>query len=135
MAFQVKEELQVAVKNEPGALARVLRAVANGGVEVRAFVAYAMGPELGFVHFLPSDVRKAKAALKKAGFSRVQTNKVVAGSIADRRGEAARIAERAADRGINLDAAYVTGTGKGKGLLVLSTTAKKDVTKLAKALS
>ncbi|MBI4616381.1 MAG: hypothetical protein HY720_22410 [Planctomycetes bacterium] len=135
MAFQVKEELQVEVKNEPGALACLLRVVATGGIDVRAFVAYAMGPELGFVHFLPSDIRKAKAALKKAGLRRVQTNKVVAGPIPDRRGEAARIAEHVALHGINLDAAYVTGTGKGKGLLVLSTTEKKDVAKLAKVLS
>ncbi len=130
MPFKVSEELQVEVKNQPGAMAKVLRAVADAGVEVRAFVGYAMGGN-GFVHLVPSDAKKAKAALKKAGY-KSKSNKVVVGTTKDKRGAAAAVAEKVGLKGINLEAAYATGTGMGMGVVVLS--AGKAAPRTAKAL-
>ncbi len=134
MTFQQEDELMVEIENQPGSMARVLRAVAEAKVHVRAFVGYSMGPTEGYVHLLPSDIKAAKAALKKAGFAKITQNSVVTGAVKDKVGTAAEVAERAGAAGINLLAAYATGTGKGTGIVVLSPE-KKDVRKLLKALS
>lgn len=132
MSFEVCEELQVQVKNEAGALAGVLSAVADAGVAVRAFCAYGMGEE-GTVMLVPADARRAKAALKKAGYTQVSSAKVALGSLRDRRGMGAEVAACAAARGFNLEYAYATGTGKGTGAVVLS--AGKLAGRLARALA
>nr|MBI4575310.1 hypothetical protein [Planctomycetota bacterium] len=132
MSFEVCEELHVRVKNEAGTLAGVLAAVAGSGVAVRAFYAWGEG-ERGTVALVPTDARKAKAALKKAGYAEVSSAKVVLGSLRDKTGMGAEVAGRAAARGYNLDYAYATGTGKGTGAVVLA--AGKLAGRLARALS
>mgnify|MGYP006267835923 CR=1 FL=1 len=132
MAFAVTGELHVGVKDRPGELAAVLKVVAGAGVDVRAFCAYSMEGS-GTVMFVPSDAKKAKAALKKAGYAKVGSTKVVVGAVKDTRGAGAKLTGRAAKAGVNLDYAYATGTGKGMGLVVLA--AGKGTAKLLKALT
>src|SRR5438105_4501257 len=119
MGFKVHEELMVAVPHKPGVLAAVLGTVAEAGVDVRAFIGYGMGPQNANIHVIVSDPKKAKAALKKAGY-KVESNDVVVGETKDMRGAGAAIAAKAAAKKINIEAAYATGTGKGTGVVVLS---------------
>src|SRR5262249_26435370 len=118
MPYEVAEELQIEIKNKPGALADVLDAVAGAGVAVRAFCGYGMGPS-GAVLLVPANAVKAKAALKKAGFKKVGSGKVVLATVKDQRGAGAAIAAAAAKKKINLEYAYASGTGKGSGVVVL----------------
>lgn len=131
MGFELADELSIEIKDEPGALAQVLSVVSGAGVDVRAFCGYAMAGA-GNVMVVPRDATKAKAALKKAGYRSITTGKVVVGQTRDKRGAAAKIAEAARERGINLEYSYATGLGKGQGLIVLN--AGKDNRRLAKAL-
>ena len=130
MGFEIQEELHVEVKHQPGALAGVLKAVADAGVAVRAFCAYG-GQGSGHVMLVPANAAKAKAALKKAGYD-VDSTKVVVGQVKDARGAGAKLAAQAAKKKINLDYVYASGNGKGQGTIVLA--AGKSPAKLKSAL-
>ena len=57
-------------------MARVLKTVADAGVGVRAFCGYSMAGA-GNCMIVPTDAKKAKAALKKAGYKAIESDKVV----------------------------------------------------------
>jgi hypothetical protein len=130
--FEVAEELSVGIKDEPGSLAAVLKVVADAGCAVRAFCGYSMAGA-GNVMIVPDDAKKARAALKKAGYKEIESSKVVVGTTKDKKGAGATITEQARTKGINLEYAYATGTGKGTGVIVLA--AGGSVAKLAKQLN
>jgi hypothetical protein len=130
--FEVAEELSIGIKDEPGSLAAVLKVVAKAGCGVRAFCGYSMAGA-GNVMVVPDDAKKAKAALKKAGYKEVESSKVVVGTTKDKKGAGADITEQAREKGINLEYCYATGTGKGTGVIVLA--AGAETAKLAKALN
>ncbi|HZU95824.1 MAG TPA: hypothetical protein VFF73_03890 [Planctomycetota bacterium] len=130
--FEVAEELSIEIKDEPGSLAAVLAVVAKAGCAVRAFCGYSMGGA-GNVMVVADDAKKAKAALKKAGYKEIESSKVVVGTTKDKKGAGATITEMARAKGINLDYAYATGTGKGTGVIVLA--AGDKTAQLAKALN
>jgi hypothetical protein len=130
--FEVAEELSVGIKDEPGSLAAVLKVVADAGCGVRAFCGYSMAGA-GNVMLVPDNATKAKAALKKAGYREIETQKVVVGTTKDKKGAGAGITEQARAKGINLEYVYATGTGKGTGVIVLA--AGSSTAKLAKALN
>ena len=131
MAIEVCEELSIEIEDKPGALAAALATISRAGVGVRAFCGYSMAGA-GNVMVIPTDARKAKTALKKAGYKSVGSSKVVLAVVPDKRGAGANLTERAYAKGINLEYCYATGTGKGIGACVLA--AGKDTAKLAKAL-
>jgi hypothetical protein len=132
MGFKVVEELSVEIKDEPGALAAVLGTVAAAGINVRAFCGYSMGGA-GNVMLVPQNAKKAKLALKAAGYKKILTTKVVLGTLADRQGTGGKLTAKAQAKGINLEYCYATGTGKGTGVIVLAAGAKTS--RLAKVLS
>ncbi|MBI3722611.1 hypothetical protein HY251_01450, partial [bacterium] len=72
MAIEICEELSIEIEDKPGALARALATIAGAGVGVRAFCGYSMGGA-GNVMVVPTDARKARAALKKAGYKSVES--------------------------------------------------------------
>jgi hypothetical protein len=87
----------------------------------------------GNVMLVPDDAKKAKAALKKAGYKELDSSKVVVGTTKDKKGAGAAITTEARKKGINLEYVYATGTGKGTGVIVLA--AGTDTAKLAKTLN
>jgi hypothetical protein len=130
--FEVAEELSIGIKDEPGSLATTLAVIAKAGCAVRAFCGYSMGGT-GNVMVVADDAKKAKAALKKAGYKEIESSKVVLGTTKDKKGAGAEITEMAREKGINLDYVYATGTGKGTGVIVLA--AGAQTARLAKALN
>jgi hypothetical protein len=129
--FEVAEELSIEIEDKAGALAGVLKVVADAGVAVRAFCGYSMGGA-GNCMIVPSDAKKAKAALKKAGYKAIESSKVVVGTVKDKKGAGAAYTTQAFEKGINLEYSYATGTGKGTGVIVLN--AGAQTSKLAKSL-
>jgi hypothetical protein len=130
--FEVAEELSVGIEDKPGSLSAVLAVVAKAGCVVRTFCGYSMAGA-GNVMLVADDAKKAKAALKKAGYKEIESTKVVLGTTKDKKGQGAAITELAREKGINLEYAYATGTGKGTGVIVLA--AGDQTAKLAKALN
>lgn len=131
MPFEVAEELSIEIEDKPGALAQVLKTVADAGVAVRAFCGYSMAGA-GNCMIVPADAKAAKTALKKAGYKAITSTKVVVGTVKDKKGAGASYTSQAFDKGINLEYSYATGTGRGTGVIVLN--AGSQTGKLAKAL-
>ena len=120
MTAEIRDELTVLVRNEPGALARALRAAAEAGVNLLGFCGFVTWGEEGRVLLVPEHPAKALAALKKAGFN-VESHPVVVVRTEDAVGRGAELAEKIASKGTNVYYSYATAAGGGTALVVFRT--------------
>jgi hypothetical protein len=120
MSADIHEEIIVQLRNEPGAVAKVLKLIADAGVNIHAFCGYAMGPDAGAVHIMPDHAPKAKAALDAAHVKYTLSPALVI-KTEDKPGTAASIAAKIAAKGVNVEHCYATGVGKGAGTIVVRT--------------
>ncbi len=120
------------VPNRPGEGARVLRALADAGVNLLAFSGFPSGRKAQ-LDFIPEDVAAFKNAVKVAKIkTRVQKfGFLVQGD--DRKGAVADLFKMMAEKKINVTAidAVSAGAGRYGAILWVGT---KDVSKAAKAL-
>ncbi len=119
MAAEIHEEIVVSLKNEVGALANVLKTIADARVNMTAFCAYAMGNE-GYAHIVADQPAKAKEALEKAGL-KFELHPVVVAKVSDKPGAGAELAGRIAEKGVNIEHCYATGVGRGQANVVIRT--------------
>ena len=123
-----EKELVVVHPNKPGAGALVYGAVADAGVNIRAFCGYTAGRQ-AVLTMVTEDNAKAKRALKKAGVS-VDQREVVCVIAPNRPSVFRDIARRLTDAGIEFDYAYAAAATKGKALIVLQTTDDRKTIRL-----
>ncbi len=117
MAKAVKaKEFTVGVSNKVGSLACLLCDLADAGINMIALTGTGKGRE-GTVRFVTDNAAKTARVLKKAGL-KAKKGDVVLVELPNKPGAGAKAAERLADAGINLSAAYVSAVGD-KALLVL----------------
>jgi hypothetical protein len=112
-------EFWVRIRKKIGSLAKAMDAIADGGVNGRAFVAWEE-KKSGVLLFVPNDVRKATRALKAARL-RFKKNPAIAVICKNRRGSGKRIAQALADAEINITGAHASAVGTGNYLTVLTT--------------
>jgi hypothetical protein len=96
---------RIAIRDEPGVLARVARYLANWHVDLKGFVCDASGMQL-----LTSDLDAARSAFEEAGIVTMITP-VYEVTIPDRPGALAALCERLSEAGINI----VTALGVASG--------------------
>ena len=120
------QDLTVALKNEPGALAAMGGALGAAGINIIGCCGLQRKGK-GRVHILVEDAKAAKKVLKEAGIKAKKVRDVVVLDIEDRPGELGKVARRMADAGVNLNLLYLTGGGK----LVLGS---KDIEKARAAV-
>ena len=125
-------ELIVGVEDKPGAFARVAEVVANGGVNLMAAVGYVESPGVGRIILVPQDTDKAKEALKKAGIADVEIADAVLVQGDDRIGAGRDLAQKIAEKGINVRALNAQALG-GK-YQALIRVASEDVDKVLEIL-
>ncbi len=122
-------ELTVAAPNKPGELAKILKALADGGVNLRAYTAYVDG-EFGYLKAVASDVEAAKQALSAAGYHftekpvlLVVTDDTVGagGLLLDELGAAASVAAAIASAGLSVGHSHGSSAGGSQALLVFNT--------------
>ena len=123
-------EFRVTVTNRPGELARVATALARQGVSLKAVAASAHSNQV-ILHMVAHDVETARGAFSAAGIS-CDENEVMMLLLEDKAGELARVAEKLAEAGVNLDAIYLAGRADDLVEVVLST---DDIKKAKKALA
>ncbi len=112
-------ELTVAAPNKPGELAKILKALADGGVNLRAYTAYVDG-EFGYLKAVASDVDAAKQALSAAGYH--FTEKPVLLVVTDDTvGAAASVAAAIASAGLSVGHSHGSSAGGSQALLVFNT--------------
>ncbi|HEX7096859.1 MAG TPA: ACT domain-containing protein [Acidimicrobiales bacterium] len=99
-------DLVIEVENEPGALARVARAISDAGVNISA-ATFVGGGETAELHFLVPHTEPTRRALAQAGVNVTREREVVVVEAEDRPGELADLARKVGEAGINIDLLYV----------------------------
>ncbi|MFI5386031.1 MAG: hypothetical protein ACHQ50_07910 [Fimbriimonadales bacterium] len=115
---RIAKECNVSTPNEPGAGAKVAQAVADAGVNILGFNAYAENDVAKF-RLLTADSDKACASFKGAGLS-CRCAEVVVVETTHRAGAIAELLGKIAKAGVNVSYCYATATG-GESLCVFNT--------------
>ena len=130
MGAKKVQEVTVSTPNEVGTMGKVFNLIAEGGVNVKSFVAYVMSNQ-GIFKLITSDNAKVAGVMEGAGYTAEMTD-VVAVTCADAIGTGADLGTKLGAAGVNIDYAYATGAGGGEAVAVFSV---DDVDKAVKALS
>lgn len=99
-------DLTIEVDNEPGALARVARAISDAGVNISAATCVG-GSHRAELHILVPHASAARHALTITHQAVTHEREVVVIEVDDRPGVLADLARTVADAGIDLDLVYV----------------------------
>jgi hypothetical protein len=125
-------ELTIKVPNKAGQLAAISGALGEAGVNISALSGSTLGGK-GVVHVVVADkdAAKARRALKKANLRVATDRKLLEVRMADKPGTLARVAKRLGTGRVNVDSAYLVGTGKRSSTIGFGV---KDARKAKKAL-
>lgn len=102
MAFDLVIELQ----NEPGALARVAKAVSDAGVNLAAATCMGTAEQVE-LHILVPHAEAARHALALSQLAVTREREVVVVEVEDRPGVLADLTRRVANAGVDLDLVYI----------------------------
>ena len=130
LSIETATQLAVFLANRPGALARVCDALAKAEININA-LATSDTVDHTVVRMLVSDPTKALMLLGEAGVLALETE-VLMVETANQPGVLAKIAERLAEAGVNIEYVYLAGGRDAeKGLIVLR---PSDIEKAERAL-
>lgn len=120
-------DLTIALSHRPGTLAAASGVLGGAGINIEGQCAYVCGGR-GVYHLLVEDAVSAYRALIDAGFEVLAERRVVVIRVENRPGATASVLRHAAERGVDIDLAYVAADGR----LVLGS---PDPEALARAVS
>ena len=103
--LQGMTEFTVHLANRPGQLATLARRLADAGVNLEAFAAFAWGEE-GVVRLMADDDDTARRVLDEASLA-YDEKRVIATIVPNRPGALATLTESLAATGVNIDAMYL----------------------------
>ncbi len=111
------QQLSVFLQNKPGKLAALTRALAEGGIDIRA-LSIADTTDFGILRLLVSDTAKAKAILDAHSYAAGITGVTVV-AVPDVPGGLARVLTLLADGGVDIEYMYsLIGRGEDKAYMV-----------------
>ena len=122
-------EFAIHLSHKPGELGRVANVLGRAGVNLKSVAAMTIGNQ-GMVRIIPNDVEAARAALQEFNV-RFDESEVIQVLLENQAGELAGVADKLANAGVNLVAAYVTGL---EGDMVELAIIAEDVKKAKKVL-
>jgi len=118
--IKIETQLAVFLENRPGMLARTAQALAKGGINILA-LSILDTVDHAIVRMVVDKTKDAEKALTDL-HAMVQAREVVFMDLPNQPGTLAKIAERLAEAGINLEYAYcTTSPSQSAGALVLRT--------------
>ncbi len=109
--LQGMTEFTVHLANRPGQLATLARRLADAGVNLEAFAAFAWGEE-GVVRLMADDDDTARRVLDEASLA-YDEKRVIATIVPNRPGALATLTESLAATGVNIDAMYLLHSNGG----------------------
>jgi hypothetical protein len=112
------KEFSVRIEDEPGTLAKVCRALADGNVNILAFQLVPLEEEEGLVRFVVDNSTKAKSVLDKQKFKYKEMD-VAQVKLPNRPGELARAASELSEADINIKYAYCGGEADRNASLLI----------------
>ena len=122
----IETQLNLEVPNEIGALARLCRDLADGGVNLLALSATEGDGHKGCVRLLVANRQLAKAALTKAGYS-FGVEEVLFFELKNRPGALAKAVEKLAQAHIDVRYAYATAYTKAQKTAAVVAVSEKDL--------
>jgi hypothetical protein len=111
------EQISIFLENKAGRLAEVTRVLSQAGANIRA-LSLADTSDFGILRLIVDDNEKAKAALKKGGFTVGKTD-VVAVEVEDRPGGLSRILDILSKKGVNVEYMYAFVQHSGKNAVII----------------
>jgi hypothetical protein len=106
------KDLTVVLEDKPGTLADAFEALGGAGVNVLGACGFPAAGE-GILHVLVEDADRARRAVEGAGLEvRAERDVVVLGPLPAEPGAGGALLRRIADRGVNVDLAYLTEDGR-----------------------
>jgi len=114
----------IALENRPGALAEVVRTLANAKVNILAVSGTAQETS-GAAEFVVEDARAAKRALDKAKIA-YQESTAEAHELPNKPGALAEYLSKLAKRGVNLDSIFATACKGGKSAMVIYRVSERE---------
>ena len=130
--MQITRQLALFLSNEPGALSRMCRALADAKVNLYAL---SVGDTVDHcvVRVITSDWQRARQVFEEHNVVVVETEVLMIES-SNRPGSLAAISEKLADGKVNIEYAYfATGPNTKSGLLILRTSNSRKALKLLNA--
>jgi hypothetical protein len=100
-------DFAIPLSHKPGELGRVATVLGRAGVNIKSVAAMVIGNQ-GMVRLIADDVEAARNALTEAHI-RFEESEVVTTLRENRAGELADVADKLANAGVNMHAAYVVG--------------------------
>jgi hypothetical protein len=127
------EYYYVTVPDTPGEGQRVLSALKESGVNLRAFLGFPVGGGQSQIDLVPEDPDQLKEAAERAGVTLSEAKRAFLVQGDDRVGAVADATAKLAQAGVNLTAAAATAAGAGRyGMIVW--VASADYERAAEAL-
>jgi hypothetical protein len=127
------EYYYVTVPDTPGEGQRVLSALKESGVNLRAFLGFPVGGGQSQIDLVPEDPDQLKEAAERAGVTLSEAKRAFLVQGDDRVGAVADATAKLAQAGVNLTAAAATAAGAGRyGMIVW--VAPADYERAAEAL-
>ena len=121
------KQLTISLENQPGALAKMARVLADAKVNIAALLLSGTAGSQGSAQVVVDDIRKAKKALEQALLP-YSEGTVEEFELANKPGALAELTGKLAKKGVNIDAAYATmPKGAKKAVIVLATSQKGGV--------
>jgi hypothetical protein len=121
------KQLTISLENQPGALAKMARVLADAKVNISALLLSGTAGSQGSAQVVVDDIRKAKKALEQALLPYTEGT-VEEFELANKPGALAELTGKLAKKGVNIDAAYATmPKGAKKAVIVLATSQKGGV--------
>ena len=117
---RMAKDATVRINNQPGALARVTKSVADKGINIEAVIATVDGAD-AVIHLVTSDHQRTINTLREQQLE-VQETKVVVVEALHRPGLLQHITEKLARENMDLFYLYATAAEADKCLVVLSST-------------
>ena len=99
-------DLTVFLENRPGTFADLGEALGKAGINIDGICGFPSEGG-GIVHLLIADAASARRALQAAGIEVRSERPVLVMDVEHRPGELGRVCRRLADRGVNIDLAYL----------------------------
>jgi hypothetical protein len=100
-------DCSIQLTNHPGDLARVARALASRGVNIKALAGLSIAGQ-AMARILPDDIVVARSAFEAANI-RFTESEVHLVLLENKAGVLADVTDRLGDAGVNLEAIYITG--------------------------
>lgn len=129
----IATQLNLPLANEIGAIARLCRDLAHGGVNVLALSAPETGHDKGLVRLLVPNLELAARALTRSGYA-FSVEEVLFVELKNRPGALAKAVEKLARNHINVRYAYATATSRTRTTAAVVAVAEGDLPRALKLL-